>query len=326
MHFQNLLTANDVRQAHHHLAIEPARAQQRRVQHVRTVGGGNDDNAFIAFEAVHFHQQLVEGLLTLVVTTAHTSTTVTANRIDLINEDNARALFFRLLEHVANTGGTHAHKHFHKVGAGDREERHLGLARDGLGKQGFTGTGRAHHQYALRDATTKALELARIPEEIHQLFHVFLGFVDTRDIGKRGFDLVFTHQARLALAERHGAFAATAALHLAHEEHEQCNDDQNRERGYQQLRPQALALGLLADHFDVVGEQVIHQLVVRHLRPDALELGAVVADTLHLQTVNGHLPYLALLDHLDKLGIVNLLAGGGGREILKHHQQHGGYD
>jgi hypothetical protein len=40
------------------------------------------------------------------------------------------ALFFRLLEHVANARGAHADEHFDEIGAGDREERHLGLAGD----------------------------------------------------------------------------------------------------------------------------------------------------------------------------------------------------
>ncbi len=107
--------------------------------------------------------------------------------------------------------------------------------------------------------------------------------------------------ARLALAERHGAFAATAALHLAHEEDKQGNDDQYRECGHQQLSPQALALRLLTDHLNLIGQEIVHQLVIGYLRADGLELGAVTTDTLHLQPINRHLPYLALLDHFDKL-------------------------
>ena len=37
------------------------------IQHVGPVGGRHQDHAFVGFEAVHLHQQLVEGLLALIV-------------------------------------------------------------------------------------------------------------------------------------------------------------------------------------------------------------------------------------------------------------------
>ena len=45
MHAKNLLTPLDVGIADHHLAIEPARAEQRRIEDVVTIGGGDDDDA-----------------------------------------------------------------------------------------------------------------------------------------------------------------------------------------------------------------------------------------------------------------------------------------
>ena len=70
MDFQDLLTTANIWQADHDLTVKAARTQQRRVQYVRTVGGGDNDNAFVAFETVHLNQHLVQGLLTLIVTTA----------------------------------------------------------------------------------------------------------------------------------------------------------------------------------------------------------------------------------------------------------------
>ena len=55
---------------HHDLAVEAARAQQRRVEHVGPVGRGDDDDAFVGLEAVHLDQQLVQRLLALVVRVA----------------------------------------------------------------------------------------------------------------------------------------------------------------------------------------------------------------------------------------------------------------
>jgi len=59
MDLENLLAADDVRIGHDHLTVEAAGAQQRRIQHVRTVGRGDQDDAFVRLEAVHLDQQLV---------------------------------------------------------------------------------------------------------------------------------------------------------------------------------------------------------------------------------------------------------------------------
>src|SRR5450830_2001358 len=97
MHFENLLATADIRQADHDLTVEATRTQQRRVEYVRTVSGGNHDDAIVHLETVHLHQQLVESLFTLVVTTAHAGTTVTTDRIDFVDEDDARRVLLRLL-------------------------------------------------------------------------------------------------------------------------------------------------------------------------------------------------------------------------------------
>ena len=55
VHAQDLLAAFDVRPRHHHAPVEPARPQQRWVEHVRTIGGGNQDDTFVGLEAVHLH-------------------------------------------------------------------------------------------------------------------------------------------------------------------------------------------------------------------------------------------------------------------------------
>jgi hypothetical protein len=102
VHLQNLLATANVRQPDHHLPVETTRAQQRRVEHIRTVGGGDHDDAIVALEAIHLDQQLVEGLLALVMTAAQTGATVAADRIDLVDEDDAGRLLLGLLEHVTH--------------------------------------------------------------------------------------------------------------------------------------------------------------------------------------------------------------------------------
>ena len=139
VHAQDLLAAAHVGQRHYDLAVEAARAQQRRIEHVGAVGGGDDDDAFVALEAVHLHQQLVERLLALVVAAAEARAAVAADGVDLVDEDDARRVLLRLLEHVAHARGADADEHLHEVGARDGEERHLRLAGDGPRQQRLAG-------------------------------------------------------------------------------------------------------------------------------------------------------------------------------------------
>ncbi len=151
VHAQDLLAATHVGQRHHDLAVEAARTQQRRVEHVRTVGGGDDDDAFAAFEPVHLDQQLVQSLFAFVMTAAEAGAAMTADRVDFIDEDDAGRVLLGLFEHVAHARGADADEHLDEVGTGNGEERHLGFAGDGAREQGLAGTRRAHHEHALRN-------------------------------------------------------------------------------------------------------------------------------------------------------------------------------
>ena len=67
---------------------------------------------------------------------------------DFVDEDDAGRVLLRLLEHVAHPGSADAHEHLDEVGAGDGEERHVGLAGHGAGDQRLAGARRADQQAA----------------------------------------------------------------------------------------------------------------------------------------------------------------------------------
>src|ERR1035441_2663343 len=69
-------SAADVGAIEHHVAVEAARSKQSRVENVGAVGGGDDDDVRRGLEAVHLHEQLVEGLLALVMTAAEPGATL----------------------------------------------------------------------------------------------------------------------------------------------------------------------------------------------------------------------------------------------------------
>ena len=121
-------------------AVEAAGTQQRRIEHVGPVGRGDEDDAFVRLEAVHLDEQLVERLLALVVAAAEAGAAMAADGVDLVDEDDAGRVLLALLEQVADARGADADEHLDEVGAADREERHVGFARDRAREQRLAGS------------------------------------------------------------------------------------------------------------------------------------------------------------------------------------------
>ncbi len=221
---------------HHDLTVEPARTQQRRIENVGTVGRGDQDDALVRLEAVHLDEELVQGLLALVIAAAETGAAMTADRVDFVDEDDAGRVLLRLLEHVAHAARADADEHLDEVGARDREERHIRLARDGARKKRLTGAGRADQQRALRDAAAEALEFLRVLQELDDFLELLLGLVDAGDVLEGDAAVALGQKPGLGLAEAHGL--AAAALHLAQEVEPQAEDQEKRQPGHEQMRPE----------------------------------------------------------------------------------------
>jgi hypothetical protein len=143
VHLEDLEAPLLVGHVHGNLAVKAPGAQQRGVEDVGAVGGGDHDDAGVALEAVHLGQQLVQRLLALVVAAADAGAAGAADGVDLIHEDQAGRVLLGLLEQVAHAGGADADKHLDELGAGDGEEGHARLAGDGLGEQRLTRAGGA---------------------------------------------------------------------------------------------------------------------------------------------------------------------------------------
>ncbi len=117
-------------------------------------------------------------LLALVVAAAQARAAVAADGVELVDEEDARAVLLRLLEHVAPAARAAAPEPLTEVGARDVEEGHACLAGDGPAEQGLAGPRRTAEQRALRNLAAQLLELRRVLEEIDDLGQLFLGFVD----------------------------------------------------------------------------------------------------------------------------------------------------
>ena len=142
----------------------PAAAAPGRAR--RAVGGGDDDHVGVRVEAVHLDEDLVERLLALVVAAAEAGAALAADRVDLVDEHDARRVALGLVEQVAHAAGADADEHLDELGARDAEERHAGLAGDGAGQQRLAGAWRADEQHAARDARAERVELLGVLQEL----------------------------------------------------------------------------------------------------------------------------------------------------------------
>src|SRR4051812_36263839 len=245
------------------LAVEAARAQQRGIEDVRTVRGGDQDDVVLHLEAVHLDEQLVERLLALVVTAAEAGAAVAPDGVDLVHEDDAGRVLLGLLEEVAHAAGADAHEHLDEVRARDREERHAGLAGHRAGQQRLAGARGPVEQHALRDAGAERLELLRVLEELLDLVELLDRLVHAGDVAEGDLRRVHAHALGARLAEGHHLRAA--ALDLVHEEDPEPDEDQERQDVGQQREP-AVALAPLRVDRDVLGAQLVDQVLLGVVR------------------------------------------------------------
>ena len=154
---------------------------------------------------------------------AEAGAALAADRVDLVDEDDARRVALGLVEQVADAARADAHEHLDELGAGDAEERDAGLAGDGAGQQGLAGARGPDQQDAARDAGAERVELLRVLEELDDFLELRLGLVDAGHVVERDDRLVAEEHPGTALAEAEGL--VIRALGLSHHEEDEAADD-----------------------------------------------------------------------------------------------------
>ena len=203
VHAEDLLAALDVGVAHHHLAIEASGTQERRIEDVVPVRRGDDDDALGLGEAVHLDQQLVQRLLALLVA-QRVAAAIAADRVELVDEDDARLVAARLLEQLAHARRADARVHLDEVGSADGDEGHARFAGHRPRQQRLARSRRSHQEDAARNAAADRFEALRLLEELDDFADLVLRLVDAGHIGKRHVDELRIDGAR-PLERRHAA-------------------------------------------------------------------------------------------------------------------------
>ena len=182
VHFEDLLSSRLVGEVDGDLAVETTRTQERRIEDVRSVGGGEDDHAAIGREAVHFDEDRVEGLLPLLAPPRRAGGAAATDRIDLIEEDDAGRVLAGTLEEIADPGGADPDVHLDEVAAGDAEVGNPRLPRDRAGEKGLPGSRRSDEEHPAGDASAESGEAAGIAEELDDLLDLRPRLLDPRDV------------------------------------------------------------------------------------------------------------------------------------------------
>ena len=167
------------------LAVEAARPQQRRIEHFGPVGGGHDDHAGGGVEAVHLGQELVQGLLALVVGDDRPASAL-ADGVDLVDEDDRGGPLAGVGEEVADPRRPDADEELDEARAGEGEEGHPGLAGHRPGHEGLAGARWADHEHpAGADGPGAGVALG-MAQEVDHLGHLTLGSLVAGDVAEAG--------------------------------------------------------------------------------------------------------------------------------------------
>ena len=201
VNLENRFAAVDVGPIDNHDAVESAGPQQRGVERLRPVGCRHDDHAAVRVKTVHFHQQLIQRLLALIVAAGDVAGPRLPQRIQLVDEDDARRLSLGPVKQVAHPGCANADKHLHEIGAAHAEERHRRLACHCPGQQRLAGSRRADKQDPFGNMAAENLVFLRSLKKIDDFTQLGYCLVNTRHILESAFHVLLSVQLVAAAAE-----------------------------------------------------------------------------------------------------------------------------
>ena len=98
MDLKDSFTLICVRHIYHDTSVKTPRTEKCGVKNVNTVCSSHNDNVGINIETVHLYKDLVQCLLTLILSAAKACASLTADCIDLIDEYYGRSFLLGIGE------------------------------------------------------------------------------------------------------------------------------------------------------------------------------------------------------------------------------------
>ena len=248
MDHKDLFSALDIRASHTDFTVKSSRTEDRRIQNIHTVGRCHYDDSFIYSKTIHLYKKLVQRLLSLIVAAAHTGSSLTGYRIDLINKDDARCMTLALFKKISYTGSTDTNKHLHEIGSGNGEKRNSGLSCNCLREKSFTCSRRAHKDHSFRDPGTYLGILLWGFQEIHHFLQILLLLLKTCNILERYFLIIRGRHPGSAFSKvHHLRIASAASRHLPVHHHKEKEKDRAGKHYRKYCSDHGAVLGYIAD-------------------------------------------------------------------------------
>ena len=235
MYLQDLHASPKIRTIHDDTPVKASRTKQCLVQNFRTIGCTKDQNSLRGIKAIHLRQQLIQGLLPLLIAPAVLGITASSDCIDLIDKNNAGSILGGLLKQVTHTACTHADIQLYEIRSRQGEERHMCLSCHRTRKERFTGSGRADKKCSLGELRADLYVALRVVKKIHDLHQRLLGLILTGNVLKRHAGVALNILLRIGLPDTH--HSATSA-HLAHNQQHQAPEKKKRKYIIQKNRNQ----------------------------------------------------------------------------------------
>ena len=245
-----------------------------------------------------------------------------ADRVNLVNEDDAGRILLTLLEQVAYPAGTHANEHLDKIRAGNRKEGHVGFAGHCARQQSLAGSRGADEQHTFGDAPAELLKFLRLAQELDDLFQLFFGFVNSSNIFESDFLLLHGEQPGAALAEAQRLVAA--GLHLPDHEEPESAQQQHRAKEHDVILPAAgrHVFHVNVDALFLQGLDGVRIVSGNH----GVEAGVLVAIVAaHLGAGDDYIFHISLIHLVHERGEIDffffIAAAGGADDLIQNHQR-----
>lgn len=101
--FHDLFSGLDVRKTDRNLSVKSTRSQEGRIEDISAVGSSEDNDSFICLEAVHFDEELVEGVFSFVVGAESLVGSASTHCVDFVDPDDAGCFLSRLFEECSHS-------------------------------------------------------------------------------------------------------------------------------------------------------------------------------------------------------------------------------
>lgn len=198
--------------------VKSSRSEECLIENISTVSCCHDDDVGFVIKSIHLSEDLIECLLSFIMTTSDTRRTFFPDRIDLVDKYNTWSSFTSFLEEVTYTRSSYSNKHLDELRTRNREKWNITLPCDSTSKQSLSCTWRSLKQDTTRDFGSEIFILTRIFEKIHHFYEIGFFLLRSGHVLKGNFLIEFRIVYSSSRSDKCHRSTHPASTHTGHEE------------------------------------------------------------------------------------------------------------